>query len=104
MRPPPPPATAIDSSQDEFTAAGMVPRASRYEDTGYPQVRWPWSTTRAALAALAAGAASAPGAGLAAMAAAAPAGRPVLLRYVNPRTGTFPLRTIGCEAQWLRPG
>ena len=30
-------------------------------------------------------------------------GRPVILRYVNPRTGEFPLRTIGCEAQWLRP-
>lgn len=89
MRPAATPATAIDSSQDEFTTAGMVPRASRYEDTGYPQVRWPWSTTRGALAA---------------MAAAAPAGQPVVLRYVNPRTGTFPLRTIGCEAQWLRPG
>ena len=89
MRPAATPATAIDSSQDEFTAAGMVPRASRYEDTGYPQVRWPWRTTREALAA---------------MAAAAPAGQPVVLRYVNPRTGTFPLRTIGCEAQWLRPG
>src|SRR4029450_1478879 len=53
MRPAATPATAIDSSQDELTAAGMGPRASRYEDTGYPQVRWPWRTTREALAAMA---------------------------------------------------
>ena len=83
------PTTAIDSSQDEFTAAGLVPRTSRYEDTGYPQVRWPWRTVRAALQA---------------MAAETPVDRPVVLRYVNPRTGSFPLRTMGCEAQWLRPG
>src|SRR5437773_1824883 len=89
MRPAVVPATAIDSSQDEFTAAGVVPRASRYEDTGYPQVRWPWTTVRRALEA---------------MAAAAQADQPVVLRYVNPGTGTFPLRTIGSEAQWLRPG
>ncbi len=89
MRPAEPPATACDSSQDELTAAGMVPRASRYEETGYPQVRWPWSAARKALEAMAAG---------------APAGRPVILRYVNPRTGDSPLRTMGCEAQWLRPG
>jgi gentisate 1,2-dioxygenase len=89
MRPAAAPATAIDSSQDELTAAGMVPRASRYEDTGFPQVRWPWSAVRGALEA---------------MAAAAPGDRPVVLRYVNPRTGTFPLCTMGCEAQWLRPG
>jgi gentisate 1,2-dioxygenase len=89
MRPAVVPATATDSSQDEFTAAGVVPRASRYEDTGYPQVRWPWTTVRRALEA---------------MAAAAPADQPVVLRYVNPQTGSFPLRTIGCEAQWLRPG
>jgi len=89
MRPAATPTTAIDSSQDEFTAAGLVPRASRYEDTGYPQVRWPWRTVRAALQA---------------MATEASASRPVVLRYVNPRTGSFPLRTMGCEAQWLRPG
>src|SRR5437667_4622441 len=89
MRPAATPATAIDSSQDEFTAAGMVPRASRYEDTGYPQVRWPWRTTREALAA---------------MAAAAQADQPVVLRYVNPKTGAPPLPTMGCECQWLRPG
>jgi gentisate 1,2-dioxygenase len=89
MRPAAAPATAIDSSQDELTAAGVVPRASRYEDTGYPQVRWPWSAVRGALEA---------------MATAAPGDRPVVLRYVNPRTGSFPLRTMGCEAQWLRPG
>jgi len=89
MRPAAAPATEIDASQDEFTAAGVVPRASRYEETGYPQVRWPWRTVRPALEA---------------MAATALADRPVVLRYVNPRTGTFPLATIGCEAQWLRPG
>ena len=27
----------------------------------------------------------------------------MILRYVNPRTGTFPLPTMGCEVQWLRP-
>jgi len=88
MRPAAPPATLADSSQDELTVAGMVPRVSRYEDTGYPQVRWPWSAVRR---------------GLQTMAATAPADRPVVLRYVNPRTGTFPLRTMGCEARWLRP-
>ena len=89
MRPARPPATETDSSQDEFTAAGLVPRRSRYADTGYPQVRWPWAATRGALAA---------------MAAAAPAGQPVALRYVNPKTGAPPLATMGCECQWLRPG
>lgn len=89
MRPAPPPATPADSSQDELTAAGLLPRHSRYPDTGYPEVRWPWGTVRAALASLAAG---------------APKDPPVVLRYVNPRTGSFPLATMGCEAQWLRPG
>ncbi|HTY80263.1 MAG TPA: cupin domain-containing protein [Candidatus Bathyarchaeia archaeon] len=89
MRPAAAPSTGIDASQDEFTAAGVVPRVSRYEETGYPQVRWPWRTVRPALEA---------------MASTATADRPVILRYVNPRTGTFPLATIGCEAQWLRPG
>jgi gentisate 1,2-dioxygenase len=89
MRPAQPPATATDSSQDEFTAAGLVPRRSRYMDTGYPQVRWPWQTVRAALAA---------------MAASAAADQPIVLRYVNPRTGAPPLPTMGAESQWLRPG
>src|SRR5207247_563217 len=89
MRPARPPSTTVDSSQDEFTAAGLVPRQSRYEDTGYPQVRWPWATVRNALAS---------------MADAAPAGAPVALAYVNPRTGASPLPTMGCECQWLRPG
>ena len=84
-----PPAIGTDSSQDEFTAAGLVPRRSRYPDTGYPQVRWPWRTVRRALEALA---------------AAAPPRAPVILRYADPTTGDFPLRTMGCEAQWLRPG
>jgi len=89
MRPAQPPTTATDSSQDELTAAGLVPRRSRYEDTDYPQVRWPWSTVRPALAA---------------MAASASSDEPVILRYVNPRTGAPPLATMGAEAQWLRPG
>jgi gentisate 1,2-dioxygenase len=89
MKPASPPATETDSSQDELTAAGLVPRRSRYEETGYPQVRWPWRTTRAALAA---------------MAATAPRRAPVVLRHVNPRTGEYPLRTMGSEARWLRPG
>jgi gentisate 1,2-dioxygenase len=89
MRPAAAPATATDSSQDEFTAAGLVPRGSRYPETGYPQVRWPWRTVRAALARIAETAAT---------------GAPVILRYVNPTTGAPPLATMGCEAQWLRPG
>ena len=47
MKPAAAPATETDSSQDELTAAGLVPRQSRYEETGYPQVRWPWRTARA---------------------------------------------------------
>lgn len=89
MKPATPPSTTTDSSEDELTAAGLVPRHSRYDDTGYPQVRWPWRTVRRALVD---------------MAATAPARRPVVLRHVNPRTGDFPLRTIGSEACWLRPG
>ena len=89
MRPAQPPETTTDSSLDEFTAAGLVPRRSRYGDTGYPQVRWPWRTVRAALAA---------------MEASAAPDVPVILRYVNPRTGAPPLATMGAEAQWLRPG
>jgi len=89
MRPAKAPITDADSSQDEFTAAGLVPRRSRYEDTGFPQVRWPWRAAREALAALA---------------ASAPARAPVVLRHINPRTGDFPLKTMGSEAQWLRPG
>src|ERR1051325_1714916 len=83
------PVTSTDSSQDEFTAAGLVPRRSRYPDSEYPQVRWPWQTGRAALSATA---------------ASAPADQPVVLRYVNPRTGAPPLPTMGAYAQWLRPG
>lgn len=89
MRPARPPATDVDSSQDEFTAAGVVPRRSRYEHTGFPQVRWPWATVRRALVA---------------MAATAPADHPVAVRYVDPTTGMPPLPTMAAEAQWLRPG
>jgi gentisate 1,2-dioxygenase len=89
MRPAAPPETGMDSSEDEFTAAGLVPRRSRYEDTGYPEVRWPWRTVRSALAA---------------MAVTAPPTMPVILRHVNPRTGAYPLATMGSEVHWLRPG
>jgi gentisate 1,2-dioxygenase len=89
MQPASPPDTATDSSQDELTAAGLLPRRSRYPDTGYPQVRWPWQTVRRALAT---------------MAASASPDEPVVLRYVNPRTGHPPLPTLGAEALWLRPG
>jgi len=89
MRPAQAPETATDSSQDEFTAAGLVPRGSRYPETGYPQVRWPWREVREALARLA---------------ATAPPEQAVTLRYVNPRTGASPLATMGAEALWLRPG
>jgi len=89
MRPADPPAFKTDSSEDEFVGAGLVPRASRYPDARYPQVRWPWHAVRRALAA---------------MAGSASPGAPVVLRYVNPRTGLPALATMGCEAQWLRPG
>jgi gentisate 1,2-dioxygenase len=89
MRPAQAPVTAADPSEDEFTAAGLVPRATRYPATGYPQVRWPWRTVRAALARLAA--------------TAAPE-TPVTLRYVDPTSGGAPLPTMGAEAHWLRPG
>jgi gentisate 1,2-dioxygenase len=89
MRPAAAPITDRDSSADELTGAGLVPRVSRYEDAGYPQVRWPWRTVRAALER---------------MAASRPAELPVVLRHVNPRTGAAPLATMGSEAQWLRPG
>jgi gentisate 1,2-dioxygenase len=81
--------TGGDPSADELTAAGLVPRRSRYPVTGFPQVRWPWQAVRAALARLAAG---------------APADTPVTLRYVDPTSGRAPLPTMGAEAHWLRPG
>ena len=84
-----PPDVTTDSSQDEFIAAGLVPRKSRYNVPGYPMLRWPWASVRRALAD---------------MAVAAPSRRPAVLRYVNPMTGAPPLPTLGCEAQWLRPG
>src|SRR5205823_13365301 len=67
MRPAQPPATPSDPSQDELTASGLVPRHSRYPQTGFPQVRWPWITVRAALERLA---------------ATTPRGQAVSLRYV----------------------
>jgi gentisate 1,2-dioxygenase len=88
MRPAQPPTTATDSSQDEFTAAGLLPRRSRYDLTGYPQIRWPWRTVRRALATLADG---------------APVDDPVTLSYVTPTTGAPPLATMGADAHWLRP-
>src|SRR4029450_3785608 len=72
MRPAQTPETVTDSSQDEFTAAGLVPRSSRYPGTGYPQVRWPWREVREALVRLSVG---------------APREQEVALRYVNPRAG-----------------
>ncbi|HXG05354.1 MAG TPA: cupin domain-containing protein [Candidatus Binatia bacterium] len=87
--PPPPEVAETDPSTDEFTAAGLVPRRSRYPATGTPQVRWPWRVVRPALERLAAG---------------APPGQPVVLRYVDPTTGRPPLATMGCEVRWLRPG
>ena len=83
------PLTDLDPSVDEFTAAGLVPKRSRYPATGYPMVRWPWRTVRQALAA---------------MAGTAAADVPVMLRYVDPTSGRAPLRTMGASAQWLRPG
>jgi gentisate 1,2-dioxygenase len=89
MRPAQPAVTTTDPSDDEFTAAGLVPRRSRYPVTGFPSVRWPWRTVRAALARLA---------------GTAPAEAAVTLRYVDPTTGRPPLPTMGAEAQWLRAG
>jgi gentisate 1,2-dioxygenase len=89
MKPAEAPVSDVDPSLDEFTSAGLVPRRSRYPATGYPMVRWPWRTVRQALAA---------------MAATTPPEAPVALRYVDPTTGRAPLRTMGAEARWLRPG
>jgi gentisate 1,2-dioxygenase len=89
MRPAQPPATPTDPSQDELTASGLVPRQSKYPRTGFPQVRWPWTTVRPALERLA---------------ATTPAGQPVSLRYVDPTSGAAPMPTMGAEAHWLRPG
>jgi gentisate 1,2-dioxygenase len=89
MRPAAPPRTATDSSQDEFTVAGLVPEHPRLAATGYPQVRWPWRAVRPALLAMAGG---------------ADGREPVVMRYVDPTTGRSPLPTMSCEARWLRPG
>jgi gentisate 1,2-dioxygenase len=88
MRPAQPPTTLTDPSHDELTAAGLVPRQSRYPNTGFAQVRWPWATVRPALERLA---------------ATMPAGQAVTLRYVDPTSGGAPMPTMGAEAHWLRP-
>jgi gentisate 1,2-dioxygenase len=83
------PEIPTDPSADELSASGLLPGRSRYPLGDYPMIRWPWRIVRRALSDVAAGAA---------------ASEPVVLRYVNPTTGAAPLRTMGCEAQWLRPG
>ena len=86
MRPAGVPATATDPSEDEFTAAGLVPRR-RYPATGFPQV---------------AGRGVPCGRRSRAWPPAPPPEAPVTLRYVDPTTGAPPLPTMGAEAQWLR--
>jgi gentisate 1,2-dioxygenase len=89
MQPARAPGTPSDPSADELCAAGVVPRRSRYPLGEYPMIRWPWRTVRGALTA---------------MAARTPPTERVALRYTNPTTGASPLRTMGCEAAWLRAG
>jgi len=89
LKPSEPPRMEVDPSVDELTTAGLVPRRSRYPASGYPMVRWPWRTTRQALGA---------------MATTASKDTPIVLAYVDPVTGRPPLRTMGAEAWYLRPG
>ena len=78
-----------DPSEDEFTAAGLVPRRSRYRRPAFRRC---------------AGRGVPCGRRSRAWPPAPPREAPVMLRYVDPATGAPPLPTMGAEAQWLRPG
>lgn len=79
-----------DSSQLEYSAAGLLPgrrRAARY-DKKYPQTRYPWKRTEVALRRL-----------------AEHTREPLVeLDYVNPETGESCLPSIGFTAMMLKPG
>jgi gentisate 1,2-dioxygenase len=79
---------AFDASWASAMRPAEPPRAGAPGDLQYPQVRWAWKDTRVALEG---------------QAAATRPGEPVILPYLNPRTGAAPLATMGAEAQWLRP-
>ncbi|MCC0057541.1 MAG: cupin domain-containing protein [Rhodobiaceae bacterium] len=79
-----------DSSMLEYAEAGLVPtRAPGSARAKYPQLRYPWSKTRA---------------GLEKLAAYTDRGRAVELDYVNPETGEPCLPTMGFTAMMLAAG
>ena len=79
-----------DASQIEYSEAGLLPpRAYGAPRPAYPQMRYPWARTRAALDR---------------MASVAAPGEAVELAYVNPETGESCLPTLGFTAMLLRSG
>jgi gentisate 1,2-dioxygenase len=79
-----------DTSEVEYTSAGLSPSRRRYKvpATAHPMMRYPWQRTEGALRRLAehSGAEAAE------------------LDYINPETGESCLATIGFTAMMLRPG
>ncbi len=79
-----------DASMLEFSEAGLLPpRSAGALRTKYPQLRYPWEKTAAALARLK---------------TFADANEPIELDYVNPETGEPCLPTMGFTAMLLRAG
>jgi gentisate 1,2-dioxygenase len=79
-----------DSSEVEYAEAGLVPRRRGNETRPrYPQLRFPWSRTEAALRKLA---------------NYSDDDAAVEFDYVNPETGDSCLPTMGFTAMMLRPG
>ena len=79
-----------DASLVEYSEAGLVPaRRAAAGRPRYPQLRYPWCRTEAALRRLA---------------ACGDEDEAVELDYVNPETGESCLPTLGFTAMMLRPG
>ncbi len=77
-----------DASQIEYRAAGLVPsRSGRVQRRRYPQVRYPWARTRAALDEM-----------------APYTDGPAEIDYVNPETGEDTLPVMGFTAMRVADG
>jgi gentisate 1,2-dioxygenase len=78
-----------DTSEVEYRAAGLAPVRRRDRPApAYPQMRYPWARTEAALRRLAEHSGD----------------EPVELDYINPETGQSCLAVMGFTAMMLRPG
>ncbi len=79
-----------DTSEIEYSVAGLAPprRRDRAPEKAFPQMRYPWARTEAALRRM----------------AMHNGGEAVELDYINPETGQPCLNVLGFTALMLRPG